>query len=308
VEDHAAGPDPLAAPEPDLVAEVVDQQVAVAGPGQRDQRRDHLDPGPDRVDRVSVAVEGEVRREDVVPRERDRPGLAGPDIDGTDPTARGHGRLGRGRVRAAPDLDYRAVPGADVCTDRPLDLFNGAVRHTYTVRFALYWDHRSPQGLQRPVQRRIERILGAEGSMIEPNGLLLTGFDMLRRQYSAPAVLTCLEAARRRRGWQDPVLLVVPDDLYAPGEEFVFGLARPERGMAVVSTARLHNHFYGRVPCDDDLMDRVAKEGAHEIGHLLGLEHCDERECVMYAPRSLDELDRKRKMVCPACTARLRGG
>jgi archaemetzincin len=76
-------------------------------------------------------------------------------------------------------------------------------------------------------------------------------------------------------------------------------------GTAVVSTARLQNHFYGRTPCDDDLVDRVAKEGAHEIGHLLGLEHCPERECVMYAPRSLDELDRKRKMLCRACAARL---
>ena len=175
------------------------------------------------------------------------------------------------------------------------------------MRFALYWDHRSPQGLQRPVLRLIVGILGAEGGVIEPNGLLLTGFDMLRRQYSAPALLTCLEAARRRRGWEDPVLLVVPDDLFAPDEEYVFGLARPERGAAVVSTARLHNHYYGRPASEDDLLDRVAKEGAHEIGHLLGLEHCPEHECVMYAPRSLDELDRKRKMICPACVARLRG-
>jgi archaemetzincin len=175
------------------------------------------------------------------------------------------------------------------------------------MRFALYWDHRSPQGLQRPVQRLIEGILGVEGGVIEPNGLLLTGFDLLRRQYSAPSLLTCLEAARRRRGWVDPVLLVVPDDLYVPDEEFVFGLARPERGTAVVSTARLHNHFYGRPPSEDDLMDRVAKEGAHEVGHLLGLEHCAERECVMFAPRSLDELDRKRKMICPSCAARLQG-
>jgi archaemetzincin len=176
------------------------------------------------------------------------------------------------------------------------------------VRFALYWDHRSPQGLQRPVQRRIEAILGAEGSLIEPNGLLLTGFDMLRRQYSAPVLLTCLEGARRRRGWSDPVLLVVPDDLYAPGEEFVFGLARPGRGAAVVSTARLSNRFYNRAPSEEDLLDRVAKEGAHELGHLAGLAHCDEAECVMYAPRSLDELDRKRKTLCPACASRLGAG
>lgn len=198
--------------------------------------------------------------------------------------------------------------GADVGADRPLDLFNGLARHTVTMRFALYWDHRSPPGLQRPVQRLIEGILGVEGGIIEPNGLLLTGFDLLRRQFSAPALLTCLEAARRRRGWEDPVLLVVPDDLFAPDEEYVFGLARPDRGAAVVSTARLHNHYYGRPASEDDLLDRVAKEGAHEVGHLLGLEHCPERECVMYAPRSLDELDRKRKMICPACTARLHGG
>ena len=176
------------------------------------------------------------------------------------------------------------------------------------MRFALYWDHRSPQGLQRPVQRLIEGILGAEGDVIEPNGLLMTGFDLLRRQYSAPSLLTCLEAARRRRGWEDPVLLVVPDDLYTPNEEFVFGLARPERGTAVVSTARLHNHYYGRTPSENDLIDRIVKEGAHEVGHLLGLEHCTERECVMFAPRSLDGLDRKRKMLCRACAARLGTG
>ncbi len=199
--------DPLAAVEPDLVAEVVDQEVAVAGPGQRDQGRDHLDPGTDRVDHVRAAVEGEVRGEDVVPRERDRPRRARPDVDGAHPAARGPGRLGRGRVPAASHLDRGAVAGADVTrpTARSISC-NGSVRHTNTMRFALYWDHRSPQGLQAPVRRRIEGILGVEGSMIEPNGLLMTGFDMLRRQYSAPALLTCLEAARRRRGWEDPVL------------------------------------------------------------------------------------------------------
>jgi archaemetzincin len=101
------------------------------------------------------------------------------------------------------------------------------------------------------------------------------------------------------------MLLVVPDDLFTPREEYVFGLARPQHGTAVVSTARLHNRFYGRAASEDDLIDRIAKEGAHEIGHLLGLEHCNEHECVMYAPRSLDELDRKRKMCCPVCVERL---
>ena len=130
VEDHGAGRDPLAAAEVDLVAEVVDEEVAVAGPGQRDQGRDHLDPGPDRVDQVRAAVEGEVRGEDVVLRERDAPRRPRPDVDAADPAAGRAGRLGRGRVPADADLDRVPVVGAHVRADRALDLFNGVARHT----------------------------------------------------------------------------------------------------------------------------------------------------------------------------------
>ena len=40
---------------------------------------------------------------------------------------------------------------------------------------------------------------------------------------------------------------------------------------------------------------------AHEIGHLLGLGHCTNRECVMFKPDTLDELDRKKKQLCSSC-------
>jgi len=78
-----------------------------------------------------------------------------------------------------------------------------------------------------------------------------------------------------------------------------------EIGAAVVSTARSGNEYYGRDGDDDDLIDRITKEGAHEVGHLLGLGHCSNRECIMFRPITLDEPDRKKKMLCPICRGQL---
>jgi archaemetzincin len=33
----------------------------------------------------------------------------------------------------------------------------------------------------------------------------------------------------------------------------------------------------------------------------MGLAHCDDPECIMFYPQTLDELDRKKKMLCPKC-------
>ncbi|KUG19677.1 hypothetical protein ASZ90_010594 [hydrocarbon metagenome] len=132
--------------------------------------------------------------------------------------------------------------------------------------------------------------------------ILIDGYDRGRNQHDARTILDRLQNTFiRRYEIRDPVLLVVPRDLYVNGCDFVFGLARPSGGAAVVSTARFENAYYGRMESDDDLIDRTAKEGAHEIGHLLGLDHCESVECVMFRPSTLAELDRKKKMLCPAC-------
>jgi archaemetzincin len=97
----------------------------------------------------------------------------------------------------------------------------------------------------------------------------------------------------------------VHQDLFRNGNCFVFGLARESVGAGVVSTSRLGNEYYGRPGSDEDYIDRIAKEGAHEIGHLLGLPHCSDQECVMFRPDTLDELDRKKKVLCQSCSEQL---
>jgi len=164
----------------------------------------------------------------------------------------------------------------------------------------IFWDSLSPSGLQMPVARSISSVLGVETSVSE-NHIRITGLDMTRKQVDAQALLDSIQAYKRRHEITDPILLVVHQDLFREGNRFVFGLARESVGAGVVSTVRLNNEYYGLRGSDDDFIDRIVKEGAHEIGHLLGLPHCPDEQCVMFRPDTLDDMDRKKKTVCPGC-------
>lgn len=121
-------------------------------------------------------------------------------------------------------------------------------------------------------------------------------------QYHATRILADLEKHVKRL--QDHRLLGVTDlDLYVPSMRFIFGEARLPGRVAIISTYRLKGATnYGGAEL---LPARTVKEAVHELGHTLGLTHCENSSCVMFFSNSLRDTDRKGEDYCEGCSRKL---
>ncbi|MCE4615045.1 MAG: archaemetzincin family Zn-dependent metalloprotease [Desulfurococcales archaeon] len=124
--------------------------------------------------------------------------------------------------------------------------------------------------------------------------------DWNRIQYNAEEVtLWVSEKSRTILSSGFLVVGVCGCDAYVKGLNFVFGLAIPRLGVATVYTKRLETG-------DHELfIRRLAKEIAHETGHLFGLDHCSSRNCVMSFSNSISDVDRKNYRFCDNCWSRI---
>ncbi len=121
-----------------------------------------------------------------------------------------------------------------------------------------------------------------------------------RRQYLANAILDHVSP-----GESACALAVTDLDLYAVGLNFVFGLADQATRRAIIALPRLRQTYY-RLPDDKDLFQqRVLKEAVHELGHVFGLRHCQDRRCVMTFSNSLADTDFKGQGFCSKCRRHL---
>ena len=134
---------------------------------------------------------------------------------------------------------------------------------------------------------------------IRPETLDLSfSFDERRNQYYSTAIIQRLE---RMADPDARVLGVTVCDLFVPVLTFVFGEAQLDGNCAVVSTARLHEEFYGLPARADLLRERLVKEASHELGHTFGLRHCADWRCVMASSHGVERLDVKEAGFCQAC-------
>jgi len=123
-------------------------------------------------------------------------------------------------------------------------------------------------------------------------------YDSGRGQYDASKVLTALN----KNNDSEKKILFTTVDLFIPIFTFIFGLAELDGNSAIISTHRLKNEFYGLPPDPDLLKDRLLKETIHELGHLFGLRHCNNYDCVMASSTNPDELDVKGAEYCFECS------
>jgi archaemetzincin len=121
-----------------------------------------------------------------------------------------------------------------------------------------------------------------------------------RRQYFADAVLDRVDP-----GSSACALAVADMDLYVSSLNFVFGLADSKHRRAIIALPRLRQSYYN-LPDDMGLFrQRVLKEAIHELGHVFGLHHCNDRRCVMAFSNSLSDTDLKSHAFCSRCRRQL---
>ncbi len=156
-----------------------------------------------------------------------------------------------------------------------------------------------PRGLLKRLAGRLERALGVSCRVLDWR--VDAGFAELpeRGQFHSHRLLARLAEQAPADGAR--LVGVTALDLSVPVFSYVFGEGQMGGRCAIVSLCRLQEEFYGLPENAGLLEERLLKEAIHELGHTLGLTHCDDWQCVMSASHTVERLDVKTAEFCQDC-------
>ncbi len=154
-------------------------------------------------------------------------------------------------------------------------------------------------GVLRRLAAELAPCLGRPVSIATATVDPAPAFDPSRRQYRADRLLASLLAETSPDGARR--IGVTNLDVFLPVFTHVLGLAQHGGRVAVVSLHRLRPDEPGHPDPAGVLRARLLREALHELGHLLGLVHCEVPWCAMRASRVAEEVDLKDAAFCPSC-------
>ncbi|MGN7759687.1 Zn-dependent protease [Chryseobacterium sp. 22532] len=101
------------------------------------------------------------------------------------------------------------------------------------------------------------------------------------------------------------VMGITEKDLFPKPEwNYVFGQASYEDGVGVTSMYRFSDGHLSDLNFNESLK-RLIKISSHEIGHMFGISHCLNANCVMNGTNSLSETDYHFARACSLCQQKL---
>ncbi|MBN1375260.1 MAG: archaemetzincin family Zn-dependent metalloprotease [Dehalococcoidia bacterium] len=127
-------------------------------------------------------------------------------------------------------------------------------------------------------------------------------FNADQQQFLSDAFIENLKAYKQAGMY---LLGITDANLYTQGLNFVFGQADINSGISIISLHYLRQENYGLAADSDLLSQRALKEAVHELGHNLGMGHCQDGYCVMHFSNSLIDTDVKKPYFCGRCQPKL---